>query len=80
MPSELERLSGTAPLRLIVGANIRRLRESHGLSQSQLAEAVGTSTKTIVSIEKAHAATNLDLLERIAHQLDADPGVLARRA
>jgi DNA-binding XRE family transcriptional regulator len=65
-------------LRQVVGNNIKELRERHGLSQGELAEVVGTSVKTIVSIEKGHAATNLDLLEQISKQLAVEPSQLTR--
>lgn len=67
-------------LRFRVGDRIRLLREAHGLTQEQLAGASGTSKRTLLSIEKGYAATNLDLLEAIAHQLGVEPWELLRPA
>lgn len=63
-------------LRRVVGDTIRRLREERSLTQLDLAHGIKTSITTVVSIEKAHTATNLDLLERIADQLKMDPAAL----
>src|SRR5438309_11507110 len=60
-------------LRATLGDHVRRLRERHGLSQEQLGKACGTTKKTIISIEKAKAATNVDLLEELGRQLDVHP-------
>jgi transcriptional regulator with XRE-family HTH domain len=60
----------------VLAVAVRSWRERHGLNQRQLAEAVGTSQKTITFIENKKQSIGLDLLERIAHQLDARPSAL----
>lgn len=63
-------------IREFLGNRIRELREGHGITQDQLANAAQTTQKTIVSVEKGHTSTRVDLLERIAKQLDTSPAVL----
>lgn len=63
-------------LKEIVGETIFRLRESHGLTQLELAKAAGISEPTMIRIEKGRAATNLDIIERIAKQLGVAPATL----
>lgn len=59
-----------------VGERIRELRSAHGLSQVQLARAVGISPRAMISIEKAQAATSLDILEDLARELGVSPEAL----
>lgn len=63
-------------LSISVGKKIKELREGHGLSQRQLAEAAKTSHVTISRIEFGRTATTIDILDRIAHQLDTTPAAL----
>lgn len=62
--------------RIEMGNRIKAIRERHGFTQSQLAEAAGTTAKTIVSIEKGHKSVRVDLVLGIAKQLDTSPAVL----
>jgi UDP-N-acetylglucosamine 1-carboxyvinyltransferase len=61
----------TAPLRE-VGALIRGARQGKGLTQSQLAERVGTSQSAINRIEQGGQNMSLDLLSRISAALDSE--------
>jgi UDP-N-acetylglucosamine 1-carboxyvinyltransferase len=61
----------TAPLRE-VGALIRGARQGKGLTQSQLAERVGTSQSAINRIEQGGQNISLDLLSRISAALDSE--------
>lgn len=49
---------------------VRRQRIDSGLTQKQLAEAVGVSRQTVVSIEGADYAPSVHLAIRIARTLD----------
>ncbi len=60
-----------APLRE-VGALIRGARQGKGLTQSQLAERVGTSQSAINRIEQGGQNMSLDLLSRISTALDSE--------
>ncbi|HZW32298.1 MAG TPA: helix-turn-helix transcriptional regulator [Isosphaeraceae bacterium] len=50
--------------RLMVGRSVRRLRESHHLTQQQLAKRIGSSQSRIAKIEAASAEVSLDLMLR----------------
>lgn len=55
-----------------IGANLKRLRLSRGLKQSELAEMVGVEDKTISRIEVGGNYPSLDLLVRISNALNYD--------
>ena len=56
-----------------VAFQIRRLRESKGWSQKDLAKRVGCSQQAVSAVEQAgYKRHSLPLLRRIAHVLDAD--------
>ncbi len=46
--------------------SIRALRQAHGISQAELAESVGVSRQTIISIENERYVASLPLAYRIA--------------
>ncbi len=48
--------------RLLVGRGVRRLRESHHLTQQQLAERIGSSSSRVAKIEAASNEVSLDLI------------------
>jgi DNA-binding XRE family transcriptional regulator len=50
--------------RLMVGREVRRLRESHHLTQQQLAKRIGSSQSRIAKIEAASTEVSLDLMLR----------------
>ncbi len=49
---------------VIVGRGVRRLRESHHLTQQQLAERIGSSQSRVAKIEAASNEVSLDLMLR----------------
>ncbi|MDD9268283.1 helix-turn-helix transcriptional regulator [Paenibacillus sp. GCM10023248] len=54
--------------RIVVGNHIRRLRFEHQeMTQQQLADMVGVTRQTIVSLEKGNYSPSLELAFRIAH-------------
>ena len=50
--------------------NLKTLRELHGLSQQKLADALGVSRQTIISIEKGRYDPSLPLAFQMAAQFD----------
>lgn len=50
--------------------NLKSLREQHGLSQQKLADALGVSRQTIISIEKGRYDPSLPLAFQLAAQFD----------
>jgi len=67
-------------VRLRVGRNVRRLRQSRGFSQERLAELVGNSVKHIGQVERGEVNVGLDILSEIARALAADLGELLMTA
>ena len=59
-------------LKKLLGINIRILRKSHHLSQSELAEMCKTSTNYISSIETGRRFPSLDMMEKMAIALEVD--------
>ena len=53
------------------GYQIARLRIAHGLTQTQLAELVGTRQPSIARIENGKTLPSLSFLERVASVLNA---------
>lgn len=61
-----------------IGQRIKAAREKEGLSQTQLAELLGYSTPTAVSlIESGERSVKVETLEKIAHALHQDVTYLA---
>jgi transcriptional regulator with XRE-family HTH domain len=59
-------------LRDLLAKNIRKRRKSLGISQSVVAEKVGTSTHYIGQIEQCKKFPSPEMLERIAAALEMD--------
>ena len=63
-------------LRIMVGEEIRRYRESQGLSLHVFADMVGTSYTHIWKVENGKVNMGLDLLCRISNALGVPPSEL----
>jgi transcriptional regulator with XRE-family HTH domain len=64
-----------------VGATIRRLRETRGLKQDQLANAIGTMRSNVSRIEAAKHRPTLETLEKISKALkESAVDLVARRS
>jgi DNA-binding XRE family transcriptional regulator len=50
--------------RLMVGRGVRRLRETHHLTQRQLADRIGSSQSRVAKIEAVSSEVSLDLMLR----------------
>ena len=59
-------------LRKLLAGNIKKRRKSIGISQTILAEKVGTSTHYIGQIEQCKKFPSSEMLERIAEALEMD--------
>lgn len=59
-------------IRKILGNNIRKLRLAKGLSQEQLAEAVGLERDSISSIETGRAFTSSETLAEFANHFNVE--------
>lgn len=56
--------------RLIFGANLRRERETLGLSQEDLGEKAGLHRTYIGSVERGERNVSIDNMERLARAVD----------
>jgi ribosome-binding protein aMBF1 (putative translation factor) len=59
-----------------LGTRLRSLRERAGMSQTQLAEKIGTDQGTVSRWERSLAEPPVTMLERIAFALDLSVGAL----
>ena len=59
-----------------IGRAIRVARRAHGLTQEQLAELAGASTRTIREIEKGSGATSLDTVLAVGAAVGVTIGVV----
>ncbi len=64
------------PITVVWGRRLRAARESAGLSQSALAEAVGVHQVTITRYEKGHRRIPANQCGPIAEAVGADPAEL----
>ena len=63
----------------VMARNLRRLRAEHKLTQEQLADRAGLSTRYIGSVERADVKARITVVDQIATALGVDPGELLRR-
>lgn len=64
------------PLLAVFGTNVRLGRVRAGMSQEELAAAIGTDQSFISKIERGTSAASLETVARIAAALDVHPGEL----
>ena len=68
------------PLSQTIAANVRRLRERAGLTQSEFAELVARDARWIRRVESGTLDLRLSTIEMLAGALGVKPGVLLRAA
>lgn len=66
-------------LRETVAKNLRRLRQAKGLSQEELADRADINRNYVGMLEREQHAATIDMLEKLADVLDADPVEFFRR-
>jgi transcriptional regulator with XRE-family HTH domain len=66
-------------VRAIVARNLRRLRQARELSQEELADRAGINRNYVGMLEREQHAATIDMLEKLAAVLDADPADFFRR-
>lgn len=64
------------PLRSVLGAQVRDLRRSRGLTQEGLAEELGVTPRYLAGIERGERNLTLDSVDALAEQLGVDALVL----
>jgi len=62
----------TTAERLRIGQRIAHVRNEHGMTQQQLADAVGVSREHIARIEAGKYSVGLDILVKVAKALDME--------
>lgn len=60
--------------RALVAWNLRRLRSERGVSQERLAADAGVDRAYLSEIEREQGNVTVDLLDRLAAELDCRPG------
>lgn len=60
-------------LQIVVGRNIRRLRQKRGLSQEDLADEIGVHRTYMGGVERGERNLTLRSLERLAARLGVSP-------
>jgi len=61
-------------LKTHIGHRVKAARQQAGLTQEELADAVGKAVETISNLERGHTLTGIDTLEGIAGALGAPIG------
>lgn len=67
-------------LKDVLAANLRKARSRSGLTQEELAERSGLSSRYIGAIERADVSASVTVLGRIAEALAVEPEALIGRS
>ena len=65
-------------LKEIMAVNLRRIRHDKQMTQEDLAERAGLSTRYVGAIERADVAASVTVLGQIAEALGVEPGRLLK--
>ena len=63
-------------LKHVLATNLRRLRHERNLTQEDIAEMTGLSSRYVGSIERARVSASVTILGKLADSLRIEPGVL----
>ena len=66
-------------LRQIVAKNLKRLRREKGISQEELADKAEINRNYVGMIERSENAASVDMLEKLAEALGAEPTELFQK-
>ncbi|MBN9559972.1 MULTISPECIES: helix-turn-helix domain-containing protein [unclassified Mesorhizobium] len=66
-------------LREIVATNLRRLRHAKSMSQEELADRAGINRNYVGMLEREQHSATVDMLEKLAEVLEANPVEFFRR-
>jgi transcriptional regulator with XRE-family HTH domain len=62
-----------------LATNLRLLRQDKGITQEDLADRTGLSSRYVGSIERARVSVSITVLGKLAHALKVDPCDLIRK-
>jgi transcriptional regulator with XRE-family HTH domain len=65
-------------LKEIMAVNLRRIRHDKQMTQEELAERAGLSSRYVGAIERADVAASVTVLGQIAEALGVEPGSLLK--
>jgi transcriptional regulator with XRE-family HTH domain len=65
-------------LKHVLATNLRRLRHERDLTQEDVAELTGLSSRYIGSIERARVSASVTVVGKLAQALNVDPCLLIR--
>lgn len=65
-------------LKDVLATNLRVLRQEKGITQEDLADRTGLSSRYVGSIERARVSASITVLGKLAEALDMDPCELIR--
>lgn len=77
---EIERAEAALGSKLLIARSVLQLRIRSGISQTELAQRVGTSQSRIAQIEAARANVTVDTLDRIAAAFSVQTATLFKPA
>jgi transcriptional regulator with XRE-family HTH domain len=66
-------------IREVLALNLRKLRQSRGLSQEELAHRAGIDRTYVSSLERSVYAAGIDVVDRIARVLGVEASDLLKR-
>jgi transcriptional regulator with XRE-family HTH domain len=67
-------------LKEVMAMNLRRKRHDQHMTQEELAERAGLSTRYVGAIERGDVSASVTVLGQIAEALGVEPGELLRRS
>ena len=66
-------------LKHMLATNLRRLRNTRGWTQEELADRAGLSSRYVGAIERAAVSASVSVIGQLAEALGCDPAELVRR-
>jgi transcriptional regulator with XRE-family HTH domain len=68
-----------ADLKHVLATNLRRLRNTRGWTQEELADRAGLSSRYVGAIERAAVSASVTVIGQLAEALGHDPAELVRQ-
>lgn len=65
-------------LKHVLATNLRRLRHERDLTQEEIADLTGLSSRYVGSIERARVSASVTVLGKLAEALNVEPSLLIK--